>query len=107
MSNVFPYKSRESNHLLVSMVKEDLPKDQLLAKVDLELRNTYKIDSDPVASKVMSWKNALPVYNKNLKTLQNKVRPLHTEGIYFHANWIDGISIKECISKSKKISTFL
>jgi oxygen-dependent protoporphyrinogen oxidase len=107
VSNVFPYKSRESNHLLVSMVKEDLPKDQLLAKVDLELRNTYKIDSDLVASKVMSWKNALPVYNRNLKTLQNKVRPLQTEGIYFHANWMDGISIKECISKSKKISTFL
>ncbi len=106
-SNVFPYKSSPEHHFLLSMVKEQLPEKELLAKVDKELRDTYEIESYAIATEVQQWKSALPVYNKKLKNLQNKVRPLQQEGIYFHTNWLDGISIKECISKSKKFSTLL
>ena len=106
-SNVFPYKSNDKYHFLLSMVKEDLSKEALLKGVDEEQRKLYQIEDSMIISEVQQWKEALPVYNTNLKSLQNKIRPLNKDGIYFHANWMDGISIKECISKSKKISTFL
>ena len=106
-SNVFPYKSDGDHHLLVSMVKADLSKEELLAQVDKEQRELYGIDSYAVSSEVKQWKGALPVYNTGLKKLQKKIRPLNKEGIFFHSNWMDGISIKDCISKSKKISIIL
>lgn len=106
-SNVFPYKSDNKHHFLLSMVKEDLPIDELIKKVDEEQRNLYGIECPTILSEVQQWKTALPVYNTKLKILQNKLRPLSKENIHFHANWMDGISIKECISKSKKISSFL
>ena len=106
-SNVFPYKCDDQHHFLLSMVKEDLSKNELLDSVSKRLRTVYQIDCNPTHSYVQKWDKELPVYNKELKNLQNQIRPLQHEGIFFHANWIDGISIKECISKSKKISTFL
>ena len=106
-SNVFPYKSDNEHYLLVSMVKGEYSHEELLSKVDEEQRKMYEIDSYTVCSEVKQWKKSLPIYNKVLKKLQKKLYPLSKEGIFFHANWFGGISIKDCISKSRKISANL
>ena len=98
---VFPYKSNEKA-LFTVMQKEDHSK--LAENVLSEIFKQYV----PVINKVSTkWEGVLPVYNADLLKYEDSVNELTEKGVYINANWHKGISVKDCIGKSKKISAFL
>ena len=81
--------------------------DELIAFAHKELSQVLDITEFPVAQDLTRWEDGLPQYNKELNVLNKELNKFRFESIYFNANWVGAISIKDCISKSKEKSTFL
>ena len=72
-----------------------------------ELSKLLTITEEPLSKELTRWNDALPKFNKELKFLNQELFKLDSKNIYFNSNWVGALSIKDCISKSKEISTFL
>lgn len=111
VSQTFPTKLDNHDEVMLTVMikgkQDEMNDDELIAFAHKELSQVLGITEFPVAQDVTRWENGLPQYNRELNVLNKELNKFRFESIYFNANWVGAISIKDCISKSKEKSTFL
>ena len=111
VSQTFPQKLKNNDEVMFTvMVKGNHLKyndSQLIDMSHNELSRLLSIEGEPLEQELSRWKNALPKFNKELRQLNQEIANKDLKDIYFNSNWVAALSIKDCISKSKEISTFL
>ncbi len=111
VSQTFPQKLKNNDEVMFTvMIKGDQFKyndNQLIEICHNELSELLFIEGEPLKQELFRWKNALPKYNKELRILNQELAHNGFKNVYFNSNWVAALSIKDCISKSKEISTLL
>ncbi len=82
----------------------ELGDEEIKTRVNQELKKNYQISNEPVFQKIMHWDKAIPQYNQNALEAQEMSKTLEKENIFICGNWVDGVSISDCIKKAKKIA---
>ena len=111
VSQTFPTKLNNEDEVMFTVMikgKQAGSNDEELIHVAHEqLSKLLNISEFPISKELTRWRGGLPEYNKELKILNQELPKFRSNNIFFNANWVQGLSIKDCISKSKEISTLL
>jgi protoporphyrinogen/coproporphyrinogen III oxidase len=78
--------------------------EEILNNVHKELSESFNITGKPVFQKVFKWEKSIPQYTQSLKMVKNHIGQMENEHIYFSTNWIGGVSLSDCIKKSKALA---
>ncbi|MBX9850389.1 MAG: protoporphyrinogen oxidase [Cytophagaceae bacterium] len=84
--------------------KIKLPDDEILKNVKKELIKNFQIRKEPVFQKIYRIEKAIPQYNLKVKTLNDFLPNLEKNSIFFSANYINGVSLSDCIKKGKRLA---
>jgi oxygen-dependent protoporphyrinogen oxidase len=111
VSSIFPYKAPADKFLFTSFVggtlnaaKTSLPEEELKVKVHQELSRHFEIKGQPDFQVVVKWKQAIPQYNKEIKKVKELISEKELNNLYFCCNWLNGVSISDCIKKGKQVA---
>tara|TARA_Y100000589_G_scaffold293032_1_gene297589 strand:- start:47 stop:541 length:495 start_codon:yes stop_codon:yes gene_type:complete len=111
-SNIFPHFSPKDKILMTvlsggekqkSLIKTD-PKT-IKEKIKKELSNIFKIEEfDFINHK--RWHKGIPKYNDNIIELKKEIKTFerNNKNMFVTGNYIGGISVSDCIHKSKILS---
>jgi len=111
-SNIFPHFSPKNKILMTvlsggekqkSLIKID-PKT-IKEKIKKELSNIFKIEEfDFINHK--RWHKGIPKYNENIIELKKEIKTFerNNKNMFLTGNYIGGISVSDCIHKSKILS---
>ncbi len=112
-SDIFPNVAPKESKLITVLVGGEkqsnlckLDKKKIMNKVECEVKELLEI-KNIVFKKHYRWENAIPRYNiSNIEFLSSefyKNLDQH-KNIYINGNYINGISVSDCVLKSKKIT---
>jgi oxygen-dependent protoporphyrinogen oxidase len=79
-----------------------LGKEQILDRVNKELRKNFSITEDHVFQNIFSCEKALPQYDVNIKEARKALPFLKDDGILVCSNWSHGVSVSDCIKSAKE-----
>ena len=112
-SDIFPNVAPNDLKLITVLVGGEnqsqlceLDKDQIISMVENEIVELLKINKI-VFKKHYRWKQAIPRYNiENIKFLKSNFNKHLTsfKNIHINGNYLNGVSVSDCIFKSKIIS---
>ena len=110
-SSVFSGKIVEDNVLLTSFVggmqypnQNKIDEQSLLDSVHKELSKFYGIKAKPLFEKVTKWDKSIPQYGIELKEVRKQIDLLEKDNIFVASNWLNGISIEDCIKNAKALA---
>jgi len=112
-SDIFPNVAPANQKLITVLVGGEnqsnlckLDKNKILNKVEDEIKELLGIKKI-IFKKHHRWTNAIPRYNiENIKLLNSNVRKkllLH-QNVFVNGNYIQGVSVSDCILKSKQLT---
>ncbi|HXA00814.1 MAG TPA: protoporphyrinogen oxidase [Cytophagaceae bacterium] len=108
-SAVFPGRCPDDKVLFTSFVggaqyKDNIlvGKEQILDRVNKELRKNFSITEDHIFQNIFSSEKALPQYDLNIKEARKALPFLKDEGILVCSNWSHGVSVSDCIKSAKE-----
>lgn len=112
-SDIFPNVAPVNQKLITVLVGGEnqsnlckLDKNKILNKVEDEIKELLGIKKI-IFKKHHRWTNAIPRYNiENIKLLNSDVRKkllLH-QNVFVNGNYIQGVSVSDCILKSKQLT---
>ena len=112
-SDIFPNVAPVNQKLITVLVGGEnqsnlckLEKNKILNKVEDEIKELLGIKKI-IFKKHHRWTNAIPRYNiENIKLLNSNVRKkllLH-QNVFVNGNYIQGVSVSDCILKSKQLT---
>ena len=52
----------------------------------------------------MRWEKAIPQYDENILPVHQALNSVKDDGLYACANWIDGVSVPDCIKKARSLA---
>ena len=112
-SDIFPNVAPDNIKLITVLVGGehqshlcDIEKKQIMTVIENEIKELLEIKKI-VFKKHYRWKKAIPRYNiQNIKFLSSKFNDHLSsyKNIYINGNYLNGVSVSDCILKSKKIS---
>ena len=112
-SDIFPNVAPSELKLITVLVGGEnqsnlceLEKDLICSKVESEIKELLKIKKI-VFKKHFRWKYAIPRYNiKNIEFLNSSFNDHLSsyKNIHINGNYLNGVSVSECISKSKQVA---
>jgi len=109
-SNVYAKRSRADQMMIRVMLggahHPDIvngSQEQILAKAIKEIDSVYGLSSEPVATFVKIWPQAIPQYEIDYPHCRQSIAEqcAKTPGLYLCANYLDGISFNDCINSAK------
>lgn len=83
-----------------------LPAEQLLARIDQDLRELVGVQGAPVFVRHSFWPRAIPQYILGYERWQDQITALenrHT-GLFIGGNARDGISVPDCVKSGQKLA---
>jgi len=111
VSSIFPYKTPSDKFLFTNFVggtlnasKTTLPEEELKVKVHQELSRFFEIKGQADFQVVVKWKQAIPQYNKQIKKVKQLISAKEMNNLHFCCNWLNGVSISDCIKKGKQVA---
>jgi len=112
-SDIFPNVAPKESKLITVLIGGEkqsnlckLDKKKIMNKVEHEIKELLEI-KNITFKKHFRWENAIPRYNiSNIEFLNSEfLKKLdHYKNIYINGNFINGISVSDCILKSKKLT---
>jgi len=112
-SDIFPNVAPANQKLITVLIGGEnqsnlckLDKNKILNKVEDEIKELLGIKKI-IFKKHFRWPNAIPRYNiENIKFLNSNLnrKLLLNQNVFVNANYIQGVSVSDCILKSKKIA---
>jgi len=113
-SSVFQHRCKNEEVLLTTFVggalgkdKLKLPDSQVLAKVQQELKQLYRIEAPPLKQRIFRWEQAIPQYTQALLPVRDAAKALEQEQLFVCANWLGGVSLPDCVRKGKVLADIL
>lgn len=112
-SVLFPNRAPEGHVALTTFVGGsrqpelcDLDDASLSGLVTKELHDIMGISGDPVFSKIIRWKKAIPQYNLGYGNIIEEIEKCEREvpGLFFCSNFRGGIAVGDCVMNGKKIA---
>ena len=110
-SSIMPERCPKDQVLFTSFVggvqyakNTSLPDLELKQEVHLELQRQYQIKSAPTFQYLKKWPLALPQYTQHLNEVYQQIAVLKDDNIFFSTNWIEGVSLGDCIKKGEKLA---
>ncbi|HWA27077.1 MAG TPA: protoporphyrinogen oxidase [Lacunisphaera sp.] len=84
-----------------------LAPDQLLARIDRDLRELVGVNGEPVYLRHHTWPRAIPQYVLGYERWQDQVAALENAqaGLFIGGNARDGISVPDCVKSGEKLAT--
>jgi oxygen-dependent protoporphyrinogen oxidase len=85
----------------------DLSEDEILGIIRAELRQTLRIEAEPLFARVYKWKAAMAQYNVgHLERLERIERlRLNAPGLFLAGNAYKGIGIPDCVRSGKEAAS--
>lgn len=76
----------------------------LIETVVAELQSIMKVSGDPVFTKIIRWKKAIPQYNLGYLDIMANLESAENEhpGLFFCSNFRGGIAVGDCVMNGKK-----
>lgn len=78
--------------------------EEVTQKVTNELQELFNIKEKPIKQKIFRWGKAIPQYDDKLVAIEPFIEQLESENIYINANWWGGVSVADCLRKSKQLA---
>jgi oxygen-dependent protoporphyrinogen oxidase len=111
-SSVFKGRSPENHVLFTSFVGGMLAQDktkfsdeEILRRVDTELRNLYTIKTkQPIYQRITRWNKAIPQYDIQLNEVYAQAAEAEKQGVFICANWYKGVALSDCITKARAMA---
>ncbi len=112
-STLFPGRAPQDHVLLTSFIGgarnpgvPEMDERELVAQVLEEIRPILDIQGDPVLVRVQRWRHAIPQYKLGYGELLGRIRRIldAQEGLYARANWLDGISLSDCVRNGREFA---
>lgn len=110
-SSVFPGRCKKNEVLFTTFVGgsqyvKQAQKDEpfIRNKVQNELGKIYGIKGDYLHQKQYRWEKAIPQYDKNILPVKDMAGKLENENLFICANWLNGVSLSDCIKKAKSLA---
>lgn len=112
-STLFPGRAPADHVLLTAFIGgarnqrvTEMNETELMAQVLAEIRPILNIQGDPMLVRVQRWRHAIPQYRLGYGELLERIRRLlgAQEGLYARANWLDGISLSDCVRNGREFA---
>ena len=83
-----------------------LPAEQLLARIDQDLRDLVGVQGAPVFVRHTFWPRAIPQYILGYERWQDQITALENRhlGLFIGGNARDGISVPDCVKSGQKLA---
>ncbi len=83
-----------------------LPASELASIVKSELAEMLGISADPVVIRLRHWPLGLPQYELGHEMRREMLRqtPNRTEGLYLTGNFLDGVSVGNCVASAREVA---
>jgi oxygen-dependent protoporphyrinogen oxidase len=83
----------------------ELNKEILKSKILKEIKELFSYDGQIIMQHEYLWKKGIPQYGLNHSIVNESLKKFHFENKNFYVlgNFIDGISVSDCIRKAKKL----
>ncbi|WP_338874524.1 protoporphyrinogen oxidase [Spirosoma sp. SC4-14] len=114
-SSVFDGRCPHNEVLITTMVGGQtnernayLADDVLAENVHTELASSFGIRADkPLFRAITRWPRAIPQYNAQIIDVRRRAKALENEGLRMCANWLQGVSVSDCIGKARQVANQL
>jgi oxygen-dependent protoporphyrinogen oxidase len=84
-------------------------RDTIIGKAIKEIDGVYGLKTRPLAAFVKLWPKAIPQYDMNYPGLRRSLAEecAKTPGLYLCANYLDGVSLNDCVYNSKSLAAIV
>ncbi|GAA4840162.1 protoporphyrinogen oxidase [Algivirga pacifica] len=113
-SCIFPDRAPGDEVLLTTFVggmqnipSTELSDDEIMERTTQELNEIYHISGAPVLQRMTRWEQAIPQRDQRLLEVQEALKDINEDHLYFNANWKEGVSVIDCIESGKALATRL
>lgn len=110
-SSVFADRCPSDEVLLTSFVggsqspdQARLPDDDLLRRLNDELRRVFGVKGQPTFQRIFRWERAIPQYDADALPAQRQAVALEKEGLFFCTNWLGGVSLTDAVKKGRTLA---
>lgn len=110
-SSVFDHRCPNDKVLFTSFIggslnieKTQLKEEEIKEQVHIELKKNFNISQEPYLQNIFKWSRSIPQYTKDLKIVKELIPALEKDQIFFCTNWINGVSLSDCIKKGKQLA---
>ncbi|UTH73011.1 protoporphyrinogen oxidase [Chromobacterium sp. IIBBL 290-4] len=111
VSNSYPEVCDKGYRLMSSFIggrrhpeRLEWPDERLLAELNRELEERFGLRGSPAEQRVVRWREALPQGTALQGRLRSALAPLQAKGLHVCANWLDGVSLADCLRKGRKLA---
>jgi oxygen-dependent protoporphyrinogen oxidase len=106
-SSVFPDRT-SGNFVITSMIGGSLGDiKHTPEEVNKEMKSALDLPDVPLEIRSYLWEQAIPQYDSTYLGLRPALSRLKHSGLYFSTNWLDGVSIPDCIKKGQKLAKLI
>jgi oxygen-dependent protoporphyrinogen oxidase len=111
VSSVLPMRAPAGSQLLVAFVGGEgrpsisgVSTEEILDKVEAELRQLYQIDAPATVRHLRRWERAIPQYDDRMLGMAAAAEHPEADHLYLQANYIGGVSVQDCIKKALRLA---
>ncbi len=80
---------------------------EIAKKVHTELEKLYQIQGKPIFQQHFIWQKSIPQMNEKVLFIDDFLADFAKKGIFFCANWYEGVSVADCWRKAKKMGEMI
>ena len=81
-----------------------MPDPALLQRLNLELARLFGLRGAPLSQRVVRWPQALPQGTAAMTALRPLAAAASARGLHACANWLDGVSLPDCLAKGRALA---
>lgn len=76
----------------------------LLQGLNRELQQLFGLESVPLQQTIIRWPQALPQGTAAIAPARQAMQRLQRQGLHVCANWLDGVSLPDCLAKGRRLA---
>ncbi|WP_082151149.1 protoporphyrinogen oxidase [Chromobacterium sp. LK1] len=110
-SRTYPHTAAPGARLVTSFIGGSrqaelaaLPDPALLQRLNLELARLFGLRGAPLSQRVVRWPQALPQGTAAMAALRPLAAAASARGLHACANWLDGVSLPDCLAKGRALA---
>ncbi|POZ60551.1 protoporphyrinogen oxidase [Chromobacterium alticapitis] len=114
VSNSYPHVCPDGTQLLTSFIggrrhpeRMELSDAEMLLGLNREMAERFGLRARPVSQRVTRWPAALPQGTSLQGRVRRMAQPLAGQGLHVCANWLDGVSLADCLRKGRRLAARL
>ena len=113
-SRIYPHTAALGARLVTSFIGGSrqaelagLPDQALLQRLNLELARLFGLEGESLSQRIVRWPQALPQGTAAMAALRPLAAAASGRGLHVCANWLDGVSLPDCLAKGRALADWL